>query len=62
MTIEDYKRGIRAMNDIRVSAPAALIAIETKQGELKLTTLGEPEDIQRLVLKIGEAIDERRGK
>ena len=60
MNIADYKRGIRAMNDLRPSSKAALIFIVTEKGESKLTTLGEPQEFKDLVFRLGTLLDESR--
>lgn len=59
MKTEDYKRGIRAMNDLRPESRAAFIVVLNQDGnepQLTMTTLGEPKDLEVLIKMTDERL------
>lgn len=61
MTTEDYKRGIRAMNDLTPNSISAVVLVMNPGKEVRITTLGEPGDIRELVGRFADYLAMKGG-
>lgn len=61
MTIEDFKRSVRAMNNITPKAKASLIVVTMPDDEVRICTAGDPQEIKNLLCRLSEYIEGQRG-